>query len=71
MTPQDPKPVIPEGYLDLLESPSFAHVATIGPRGEPRSTPMWIGWDGEHIKSYRYLEVREVVDRVEQDPDMG
>jgi PPOX class probable F420-dependent enzyme len=42
--------MIPEAYLDLLISPVLAHVATIGSRGEPQSTPVWIGWDGQYIR---------------------
>ncbi|GCE03101.1 PPOX class F420-dependent oxidoreductase [Dictyobacter aurantiacus] len=41
--------VIPEKYKDLLETKSGAHVATIGPKGEPQSSPVWFGWDGEHV----------------------
>ena len=42
---------IPDGYKDLLEwdTKSFAHIATIGPDGEPQNTPVWFEWDGEHI----------------------
>lgn len=29
---------IPEQYIDLLESGALAHVATIGPKGEPQHT---------------------------------
>jgi PPOX class probable F420-dependent enzyme len=42
--------MIPNGYHDLLESKALAHVATIGPRGEPQSTPVWFGWDGTYIR---------------------
>jgi PPOX class probable F420-dependent enzyme len=42
--------MIPESYHDLLNSPALAHVATLGAQGEPQSTPVWIGWDGEHIR---------------------
>ena len=38
--------MIPEGYHNLLISTAVAHVATIGLRGEPQSTPVWVGWDG-------------------------
>ena len=38
-----------EGYRDLLHSTALAHVATIGPEGEPQSNPVWFGWDGEHL----------------------
>jgi PPOX class probable F420-dependent enzyme len=43
-------PMIPKEYEDLLLGAALAHIATIGPRGEPHSTPVWIGWDGEHIR---------------------
>lgn len=42
--------MIPEGYHDLLESAALAHVATLGPGGEPQSTPVWFEWDGAHIR---------------------
>src|SRR6476661_5743860 len=42
--------MIPESYRDLLASTALAHVATIGPRGEPQSTPVWFGWDGTYIR---------------------
>ena len=41
--------VIPEKYMDILNTKSAAHVATIGPKGEPQSSPVWFGWDGEHV----------------------
>ncbi len=44
------KPVLPENYSDLLSSTALAHVATIGPAGEPQSNPVWFGRDGEHLK---------------------
>lgn len=33
----------------LLETTALAHVATIGPNGEPQTSPVWFGWDGEHL----------------------
>ncbi len=97
MTTQSP--MIPESHRDLLESTALAHVATIGPRGQPQSNPVWFGWDGEHVKisqtktrqkyrnvrrdprialsivdpedPYRYLEIRGVVERIEEDPDLA
>ena len=98
MTIQNARTTIPERFHDLLESTALAHVATIGPRGEPQSNPVWFGWDGEHVKfshtktrqkyrnlnrdprvalsmvdpenPLRYLEVRGVVERIEEDPDL-
>jgi PPOX class probable F420-dependent enzyme len=41
--------VIPEQYLDLLQSTTVITVATIGPKGEPQNNPVWFGWDGSHV----------------------
>jgi PPOX class probable F420-dependent enzyme len=41
--------VIPEKYVDLLQSQALAHVATIGPKGEPQTNPNWFHWDGMYI----------------------
>jgi PPOX class probable F420-dependent enzyme len=41
--------IIPENYLDILQSTALAHVATIGPKGEPQVSPVWFVWDGTHI----------------------
>lgn len=46
----DRNPVIPEGFDDLLASKALAHVATIGPHGEPQSTPVWFIWDGTQLR---------------------
>ena len=41
--------MIPETHKDLLHSKALAHIATIGPKGEPQSNPVWFDWDGEHV----------------------
>jgi PPOX class probable F420-dependent enzyme len=43
---------IPHSHTDLVswDTKSFAHIATIGPDGEPHSSPVWFEWDGTHIK---------------------
>ncbi len=35
------KSVIPESHADLVTQPVLAHVATLGPRGEPQNNPVW------------------------------
>lgn len=40
METQSRRPVITEGYEDLLESTALVHVATIGPHGEPQNNPV-------------------------------
>jgi PPOX class probable F420-dependent enzyme len=41
--------VVPQQDLGLLESKALMHVATIGPKGEPQSSPVWFGWDGKYV----------------------
>ena len=43
-------PVVPVAFADLLESRALAHVATLGPRDEPQTTPVWFHWDGTHLR---------------------
>lgn len=42
--------VVPEDRQDILTKPSFGHVATLGPKGEPQVNPVWIDWDGEFLR---------------------
>ena len=46
---QTAQTVIPVGYEDLLESTALAHVATIGPNGEPQVNPVWFGTQDGYI----------------------
>jgi PPOX class probable F420-dependent enzyme len=41
--------IIPKSHDDLLNSTALAHVATIGPDGEPQVNPVWFDWNGEDI----------------------
>ena len=88
---------IPSSHADLLDSTALAHVATIGPDGEPQNNPVWFGTDNGDIlfsqiktrqkyknvqrdprialsivdpaNPYRYLEIRGVVERIDEDPN--
>lgn len=40
---------VPESHADLLDALTVAHVATIGPDGEPQVNPVWFEWDGTHV----------------------
>lgn len=40
-----PTDVIPDSHRDLLDKKGFAHLASIGPDGEPQSHPVWYAWD--------------------------
>ena len=37
-------------YRDLFEKKTFAHVATVGPDGRPQVTPVWVDFDGTHVR---------------------
>jgi hypothetical protein len=40
---------IPSSHADLLDSTALAHVATVGPDGEPQNNPVWFGTDNGNI----------------------
>jgi PPOX class probable F420-dependent enzyme len=39
----------PESHLYILESPALAHVATVGPNGEPNCNPVWFEWTASQL----------------------
>jgi PPOX class probable F420-dependent enzyme len=41
---------IPEQYRDLFTKKAFAHLATVGKDGAPQSTPVWLDYDGTHVR---------------------
>ena len=41
---------VPEGFRDLLNKKAFAHVATVGRDGSPQVTPVWVDYDGTHVR---------------------
>ncbi|WP_220202850.1 PPOX class F420-dependent oxidoreductase [Reticulibacter mediterranei] len=51
----------------ILQSKTFAHLATIGPNGEPQSSPMWFLWDGEYIK-FTHATDRKKYRNIQRDP---
>ena len=59
--------VIPASHVDLLESTALAHVATIGPDGEPQVNPVWFGWDGTHVL-FSQTTTRQKVRNLQRDP---
>lgn len=42
--------MIPEQLADILQMQGFAHIATVGPKGEPQTTPVWYLSDGESFQ---------------------
>src|SRR6266852_5716608 len=41
---------IPESFKDLLQKNAFPHVATVNADGTPQVTPVWVDFDGTHIR---------------------
>ncbi|MGI8309568.1 PPOX class F420-dependent oxidoreductase [Saccharopolyspora hattusasensis] len=68
---------IPQDRQDILNKRAFGHVATIGPHGEPQSSPVWIDWDGQYLKfsqtktrqKYRNLKREPRISVSVHDPD--
>lgn len=59
--------VIPQTHEDLLHSTALAHVATIGPNGEPQVNPVWFDWTGEEIL-FSQTTTRQKLKNVQQEP---
>ena len=37
-------------YRDILDKKGFAHLATVGTDGRPQVTPVWVDFDGAHVR---------------------
>ena len=37
-------------YRDILDKKGFAHLATVGTDGHPQVTPVWVDFDGTHVR---------------------
>ncbi len=37
-------------YRDIFDKKAFAHLATVGPGGAPQVTPVWVDFDGTHVR---------------------
>ncbi len=42
--------VIPDNYLDLFEKQAFANLGTLMKDGSPQVTPVWVDYDGNHVR---------------------
>lgn len=51
----------------ILNSKAFAHLATIGAKGEPNSSVMWFLWDEEYIK-FTHTTQRQKYQNLKRDP---
>jgi len=58
---------IPDSHEDILGANGIAHVATIGPDGEPHSSPVWFDWDGEQLL-FSQVTQRQKYQNLQRDP---
>ncbi|HEU5003392.1 MAG TPA: PPOX class F420-dependent oxidoreductase [Actinomycetota bacterium] len=58
---------VPPSHAPILASRALAHVATIGPRGEPQSHPVWFGWDGQRL-AFSTTKARQKYRNLRRDP---
>jgi PPOX class probable F420-dependent enzyme len=42
--------IIPGKYADLLEKRAFGNLGTLMKDGSPQVTPVWVDYDGKHIR---------------------
>ena len=59
--------VIPESHADILEQKVLAHVATIGPDGEPHNNPVWFDTQDGNIR-FSQTTTRQKLRNLERDP---
>jgi len=62
--------VIPESHQDIPIAKTLAHIATIGPRGEPQNSPVWIDWDGTHL-SFSQTKTRQKLHNLQRNPKIA
>ena len=41
---------IPESFRDLFQKKAFANLATVNADGSPQVTPVWVDYDGTHVR---------------------
>jgi PPOX class probable F420-dependent enzyme len=41
---------VPDKYVDLLQKKAFANLSTLLPDGSPQVTPVWVDYDGKHVR---------------------
>lgn len=58
---------IPEDFKNLMDKKGFAHLATIGPKGEPHTSPVWYDFDGENVL-VSHTKERQKFANVQRDP---
>lgn len=58
---------IPKELAPLLDSTAVAFVSTIGPKGEPQTTPMWFMWKDGAVH-FSLVDGRQKLRNLRRDP---
>lgn len=58
---------VPKTHEDILQSTAVAFVSTLGPKGEPQTSPVWFGWDGEALH-FSHTKARQKYHNLTRDP---
>src|SRR3954469_7191352 len=58
---------LPASHADLLERPTFAHLATVAPDGSPHTSVMWFVWDGEVLR-FTHTSTRQKHKKIPHEP---
>ncbi|XVH30641.1 PPOX class F420-dependent oxidoreductase [Haloferacaceae archaeon DSL9] len=63
--------MIPESHVDIFESKSFAHVATLMPDGTPQVTPVWVDHEDRERVLINTARGRQKERNLENNPKIG
>jgi PPOX class probable F420-dependent enzyme len=58
---------VPESHVDLLDRPTFAHLATVRPDGAPQTQVMWFEWDGQRLRM-THTKTRQKYQNLQREP---
>jgi PPOX class probable F420-dependent enzyme len=57
----------PDSHADLLERPTFAHLATVRPDGAPQSNVMWFEYE-DGVFRFTHTSARQKYRNIKQEP---
>ncbi|PAU83917.1 PPOX class F420-dependent enzyme [Halorubrum salipaludis] len=63
--------MIPESHVDIFESESYAHLATVMPDGTPHVTPVWVDHEGREYVLVNTARGRQKERNVRRNPRVG
>lgn len=58
---------VPKTHEGILQSTTLAIVSTLGPKGEPQTSPVWFGWDGNVLR-FSHTKARQKYRNLKRDP---